>query len=129
MSDRAEKVKRLQEYYQRSDERFKRWQNAGFRHNATPPHEPMPDDLIDLRCEAKTRAGTPCKRKDIYRNGRCKYHGGASSGAKTAEGKARQLEGYRHWQEEQRKRTDEAAQGIAQNESRKLRKVALLHEA
>ncbi|MFC6378358.1 MULTISPECIES: HGGxSTG domain-containing protein [unclassified Tatumella] len=76
----------------------------------------MPDDLADLRCEAKTRAGTPCKRKDIYQNGRCKFHGGLSSGAKTAEGKARQLAGYRHWQEKQGMRKDKIAQKNAHNE-------------
>ena len=40
-------------------------------------------------CGAKTRAGTPCKRKDLYENGRCKLHGGLSTGPKTPEGKAR----------------------------------------
>ncbi len=105
MESRAGKVKRLQQYYQRSDESFKRWAANGYRHHDKPTHDPMPDDLTDLRCEAKTRAGTPCKRKDIYRNGRCKYHGGASSGAKTEEGKARQLAGYRRWQEERKRLT------------------------
>jgi len=51
--------------------------------------EPMPTDLIDLECGAKTRAGTPCKQKAIYINGRCKWHGGLSTGAKTKEGKKR----------------------------------------
>ncbi len=41
-------------------------------------------------CGAKTRAGTPCKRKDIYYpSGRCKLHGGLSTGPKTEEGKWR----------------------------------------
>ncbi|WP_277949851.1 MULTISPECIES: HGGxSTG domain-containing protein [Dickeya] len=38
--------------------------------------------------QSTTRVGTSCKRTDIYRNGRCKYHGGKSTGAKTPEGKA-----------------------------------------
>ena len=117
MDSRAGKIKRPQQHYQRSDDAFKKWAANGYRHHDKPPHEPIPDDLIGLRCEAKTRAGTPCKRKDIYRNGRCKFHGGRSSGAKTAEGKARQLAGYRHWQEGQRKlRTDKIAQKNAHNE-------------
>jgi hypothetical protein len=42
------------------------------------------------RCGAKTKlTGRPCKRRDIEANGRCKLHGGLSTGPKTAEGKAR----------------------------------------
>jgi hypothetical protein len=40
-------------------------------------------------CQARTRAGTPCKRRDIYENGRCPLHGGLSTGPTTPEGKAR----------------------------------------
>lgn len=40
-------------------------------------------------CGAKTRAGTPCKLKSVYSNGRCHLHGGLSTGPKTAAGKAR----------------------------------------
>lgn len=38
-------------------------------------------------CGAKTRAGTPCKQKAIYWNGRCKFHGGLATGPKTEAGK------------------------------------------
>jgi hypothetical protein len=45
-------------------------------------------------CGAKTRKGTPCqappvwnKSQDKARNGRCKLHGGLSTGAKTEAGK------------------------------------------
>lgn len=45
-------------------------------------------DLNTLsRCGAKTRNGTPCQRLGNKRNGRCKLHGGHSTGAKTEEGK------------------------------------------
>lgn len=37
-------------------------------------------------CGAKTRAGTPCKQLGIYENGRCKLHGGLSTGPTTEEG-------------------------------------------
>ncbi|WP_429181614.1 HGGxSTG domain-containing protein [Aeromonas salmonicida] len=41
-----------------------------------------------MACGAKTRAGPPCKRTDIYGNGRCKFHGGMSIGTTAEEGKA-----------------------------------------
>lgn len=42
-----------------------------------------------LRCGARTKTnGEPCKLTSIYPNGRCKYHGGCSTGPRTAEGKA-----------------------------------------
>lgn len=45
-------------------------------------------DLDSLpKCGAKTRSGNPCKRLGNKRNGRCKLHGGRSTGAKTTEGK------------------------------------------
>jgi len=37
------------------------------------------------RCGAKTRKGTPC-RSPAMPNGRCRMHGGCSTGAKTPEG-------------------------------------------
>jgi hypothetical protein len=37
------------------------------------------------RCGARTRRGTPCKGPAM-RNGRCRMHGGASTGPRTAEG-------------------------------------------
>lgn len=38
-------------------------------------------------CGAKTRKSTPCKRRDVYRNGRCRMHGGPSTGPRTEAGK------------------------------------------
>ncbi len=40
-------------------------------------------------CGAKTRAGTPCKQPGLLRGGRCRLHGGLSTGPKTLEGKRR----------------------------------------
>jgi hypothetical protein len=40
------------------------------------------------RCGAKTRKGTPCQRLPIDGKKRCRNHGGLSTGAKTAKGKA-----------------------------------------
>lgn len=39
-------------------------------------------------CGAKTRSGEPCKRRGCKENGRCKLHGGKSTGSKTRAGKA-----------------------------------------
>ena len=43
------------------------------------------------RCNAKTCKGTLCRCRGLGRGGRCKFHGGASPGPKTSEGKARSL--------------------------------------
>ncbi|WP_457097532.1 HGGxSTG domain-containing protein [Lysobacter sp. P5_B9] len=40
-------------------------------------------------CGARTRAGTSCRAKRLPGRNRCKWHGGASTGPKTAEGKAK----------------------------------------
>src|ERR1700694_4586258 len=48
--------------------------------------------LRDLRkrpCAAQTRAGHPCRCKGIGRGGRCKFHGGASTGPRSQDGRAR----------------------------------------
>lgn len=42
-------------------------------------------------CEARTRSGALCRAPGIGRGGRCKLHGGKSSGPKTPEGKERSL--------------------------------------
>ena len=41
------------------------------------------------RCGAKTRRGTPCQRPARLPVGRCKLHGGASTGPRTKDGLAR----------------------------------------
>lgn len=41
-------------------------------------------------CGARSkRSGQPCQLTSIYNNGRCKFHGGLSTGPRTIEGKAR----------------------------------------
>jgi ribosomal protein L32 len=60
-----------------------------------PPNDPMhrlPDWRLTLplaqacpRCGAKTRSGAPCKSPAMP-NGRCRMHGGTSTGPRTAEG-------------------------------------------
>ena len=43
------------------------------------------------KCGAKTKhfGGRPCQAKALPKTGRCKWHGGLSTGAKTPEGKER----------------------------------------
>ena len=48
-------------------------------------NNPVGDFLKAPRCGAKTRQGTPC-RGPAMRNGRCRMHGGGSTGPKTADG-------------------------------------------
>ncbi len=49
---------------------------------------PFPEACRSLACGAKTkRRMAPCLLTRIYRNGRCKFHGGMSSGPRTPEGK------------------------------------------
>jgi hypothetical protein len=53
------------------------------RNGATPG-----DFLAAPRCGARTRAGCSC-RQPAMRNGRCRMHGGLSTGPRTAEGRER----------------------------------------
>ena len=46
-------------------------------------------DWPGQRCGAKTRRGTPCQRPANKQNGRCRLHGGASSGPRTEQGRAK----------------------------------------
>ena len=46
-------------------------------------------DWPGQRCGAKTRKGTECQRPANKKNGRCRVHGGASTGPRTEEGRAR----------------------------------------
>jgi hypothetical protein len=64
------------------------WRRRGYCH-PPPEYPPLPVDLAGLECGARTRAGTSCKLTALYRNGRCKFHGGLSTGPKTPEGRAR----------------------------------------
>jgi len=50
--------------------------------NKRARNTPIPGE----RCGAKTRRGTACQCKALS-NGRCKLHGGKSTGPRTAEGK------------------------------------------
>jgi len=64
------------------------WQEHCQANPRHPDFPPLPELMDDLRCGAKTRAGTPCQRRDLYWSGRCRLHGGLSTGPVTEAGKA-----------------------------------------
>ena len=51
--------------------------------NEKQRHDPM-----ETRCGARNRAGNPCGNRPRP-NGRCRFHGGLSTGPRTAEGRER----------------------------------------
>lgn len=59
----------------------KEWAERGYQH-PPPAFPPLPYELSGLTCGEKTRAGSPCKRRDLYISGRCKLHGGMPTGPK-----------------------------------------------
>jgi len=70
--------KKWRQYWIDSAKHFAEWLESDDRQ--IQPDPPFPDELLDMTCGARTRAGTPCKRRDLYRSGRCKLHGGLSTG-------------------------------------------------
>ncbi|MGE8943105.1 HGGxSTG domain-containing protein [Leptospira interrogans] len=63
------------------------------------------------RCGARTRAGHPCQRKGTGAGGRCANHGGASTGPKSAEGRAKissaQKARWKKWRADRRRNAPE----------------------
>ena len=72
-------------------------------------------DWPGQRCGAKTRRGTSCQRPANKKNGRCRVHGGASTGPRTEEGRARIAEANlrhgRYTKDKLEKRRESAAKG------------------
>ena len=90
-----EQRRRLRQHHQEFQQIADDWYERGCQY-PPPTYPPIPADLVSLTCGATTkRHGTPCKRRDIYLSGRCKYHGGLSTGPKTPEGKAKCAENGR----------------------------------
>lgn len=82
MTDHQAHLRKLwKRYWKEQAARQAVWAELGSPY--PPPECPaFPDALHDLRCGARTRAGTPCKRRDLYSSGRCRLHGGLSTGPK-----------------------------------------------
>ncbi len=77
-------------YYKQCKRLRKKLMDNGMCEYEAYAHMPAyPSEFHELRCGAKTRAGTSCKMKAIYANSRCKLHGGLSTGPKSEEGKAK----------------------------------------
>ena len=69
------------QYHSACEARHQEWAERDYSH-PPPASVPFPDALRGLTCGARTRAGTPCKRRDLYLSGRCRLHGGLSTGPK-----------------------------------------------
>lgn len=89
-----EKRKLLREHSQRFDE----WVAAREKFDQETPGieqypveiPPYPDECRGLECGATNRKGAPCRQLSLYvNNGRCKFHGGMSTGPRTKRGKKR----------------------------------------
>ena len=53
-----------------------------------PDYPPFPPECENMACGAKAKStGLPCKSTIIFKNGRCRYHGGLSTGPKSPAGK------------------------------------------
>ena len=85
--DDTERRKLWRQWLEAGEARHAEWAMRDYRY-PPPAHLPMPAECEGMVCGATTRAGTPCKRRDIYRSGRCKLHGGMSTGPRTKAGKA-----------------------------------------
>jgi hypothetical protein len=48
-------------------------------------------------CGARNRRGEPCACKKLYRGGKCRFHGGLSTGPRTEQGRLRALANLRYW--------------------------------
>lgn len=79
--ERARLRKLWREHSDASEQWHAAWRATGYAYQP-PISVPFPDELRGLTCGARTRAGTHCKRRDLYRSGRCLLHGGASTGPK-----------------------------------------------
>ncbi len=80
--------KRLKSYYLQCEQINASHQEKGCS-DGMPELPVFPEECHGMTCGAKTRGDAPCKRTDLHKNGRCKLHGGLSTGPKTLEGKRR----------------------------------------
>jgi hypothetical protein len=75
----------LKTHYKEFQAAFDRWQRTGYL--GAPMLPVYPPECRGMACGAKNRKGSPCKNLSLYANGRCKFHGGPSTGPKTKAGK------------------------------------------
>jgi hypothetical protein len=75
----------------------------------TRPAIALPPAPDARRCGARRRNGQPCQKWGMA-NGRCRLHGGLSTGPRTAEGIARVREGARRWHARRRAEKEAAVE-------------------
>ncbi len=84
---RKRQILALRAFYNESEARLEEWKQSGFQY-PPPASRPFPEICKGMKCGAKTRKGHPCKNDGTsFPSGRCKFHGGASTGPLTLEGK------------------------------------------
>ena len=72
---------------------FRKWAAKANAAEAAGQYVPrFPPYLRGLACGAIKKNGKACGMTTLRANGRCKFHGGASTGPTTQEGRARALE-------------------------------------
>lgn len=72
---------------------FRQWWARASKAEAAGRYVPScPRYLRGLTCGARKRNGMACGSTTLCANGRCKFHGGASTGPRTPEGRARALQ-------------------------------------
>lgn len=98
----CERVDALRQYLTRSEEIAERRALFFIDIGQIPPPLVLPDypefppECVGMICGAKAKStGEPCKSKEIHKNGRCKFHGGLSTGPKSLAGKLAALENLR----------------------------------
>ncbi len=74
-------------------ERWKKFRDEAKKQRTSGVYQRKPTVLgrwqtnPDWFCGARTQAGTSCRMPAIFDNGRCKWHGGCSTGPKSEAGK------------------------------------------
>lgn len=72
---------------------FRQWWERASAAEAAGLYVPScPRYLRGLTCGARKKNGERCGSTTLCANGRCKFHGGASTGPRTPEGRARALQ-------------------------------------
>ena len=82
----AELRKAYRRHYEECDRIYRQQTSSSisFQRTTLPA---FPAECLGMLCGAKTRRGTRCRNTSLYINGRCKFHGGLTTGPTTAEGK------------------------------------------
>ena len=83
----SEKLRKLwKQHHNACDRLYDLWATNGYQY--PPPMFPVfPEELRALTCGANKASGGRCKQRVLFRSGRCKWHGGKSTGPRTETGK------------------------------------------